>query len=93
MMPRPSPHPWWTYLPPERRSRRAYAQLWWRRARAFLWQRRQRILLSLGVYLILCLLPLGFGMAPATIVALLPLALVPPVGYLVYWLVWKEFHH
>ena len=47
----------------------------------------------LGAYLLLCLLPLSLGLVTLTGFALLPLLLVPPVGYLIYWLVWKEFHH
>lgn len=87
------PHPWWQHLPPERRRRRDHARLRLRRLRAWAAQRRQLIGLSLGFYLLLCLLPVLLGLPALGVVALLPLLLVPPVGYLVYWLTWKEFHH
>ena len=38
------------------------------------------------------MIPLLVGQVLITSFALLPLLLVPPVGVLVYWLVWKEFH-
>ena len=87
------PHPWWEHLPPERRQRRHHLQLHWRRLRTSLRQRRQLIALSTGFYLLLCLLPVLLGLPAIGAIGLLPLLLVPPVGYLVYWLVWKEFHH
>ncbi len=87
------PHPWWHHLPVERRRRREHARLLARRWRAWLMERRQLIVLAVGFYLILCTLPLLFGLPALAGVALLPLILVPPVGFLVYWLVWKEFHH
>lgn len=90
---RKPPHPWWHHLPPERRSRREHQRLLLRRLRAWLQQRRQLIGLSVGFYLLLCLLPVLLGLPALGLVALLPLLLVPPVGVLVYWLMWKEFHH
>lgn len=90
---RQPPHPWWHYLPAERRRRREVARLLLRRCRAWLAQRRQLIVLAIGFYLILCSLPLCLGLPVLAVVAILPLILVPPVGFLVYWLVWKEFHH
>jgi len=88
-----SPHPWWHHLPPERRRRRDYVRLLSRRARAWLLQRRQLIVSALAFYLLLCLVPFLLGVPALALMALLPVLLVPPVGYLVYWLVWKEFHH
>ena len=90
---RKPPHPWWHHLPPERRSRREHQRLLLRRLRAWLQQRRQLIGLSVGFYLLLCLLPVLLGLPALGLVALLPLLLVTPVGGLVYWLMWKEFHH
>jgi hypothetical protein len=87
------PHPWWQHLPAERRSRRQHARLVLRRLRAWLLLRRQQIGLASGFYLLLCLLPILLGRPALGLVALLPLLLVPPVGYLIYWLMWKEFHH
>ena len=86
------PHPLWQHLPPERRSRRARLQLkacrWW----AWLQQRRQRIGLAIGLYVLVWLIPLLLQQPLITSFALLPLVLVPPVGWLIYWLVWQEFH-
>ena len=45
-----------------------------------------------GLYVLIWLIPLAFGQVLITVFALLPLLLVPPVGLLVYWLVWREFH-
>ena len=67
-------------------------QLRMRRLRFWLSQRRQSIRLILIVYVVVWSIPLLIGQFLMTVVALLPLVLVPPVGYLVYWLVWKEFH-
>ena len=85
-------HPLWAYLPRERRSRRALYHLRRRRLWAWLKQKRQRIGLVVTVYLLIWSIPLLAGEALLSVFALLPLVLVPPVGYLVYWLVWKEFH-
>lgn len=87
-----SPHPFWHHLPPERRSRTARWALQLRRLRAWLGKRRQRVTLTLVVYLLVWSLPLLVGQPVITVFALMPLLLVPPVGWLVYWLVWKEFH-
>lgn len=87
-----SPHPFWHHLPPERRSRTARWALQLRRLRSWLGKRRQRVTLTLVVYLLVWSLPLLVGQPVITVFALMPLLLVPPVGWLVYWLVWKEFH-
>lgn len=88
-----SPHPWWQHLPPEQRRRRHHLQLLSQRLFTWLKQRRQLIVASAVFYLILCLAPMLIGLHSLSLVALLPILLVPPVGYLIYWLVWKEFHH
>ena len=85
-------HPLWAHLPPERRSWRARQTLRLRRLWAWLKQKRQRIGLVVITYLLIWSIPLLAGEPLLTAFALLPLILVPPVGYLVYWLVWKEFH-
>ena len=87
-----SPHPFWHHLPPERRNRTALWALQLRRLRAWLGKRRQRVSLTLVAYLLVWSLPLLVGQPVITVFALMPLLLVPPVGWLVYWLVWKEFH-
>lgn len=86
-------HPLWTFLPREQRSRKALFQLRLRRIWAWLKQKRQRIGLVVILYLLIWSIPLLVGELLLTAFALLPLVLVPPVGYLVYWLVWKEFHN
>ena len=85
-------HPLWSFLPIERRSREALFQLRRRRLWAWLKQKRQRIGLVMIVYLLIWSIPLLAGEPLLSAFAILPLVLVPPVGYLVYWLVWKEFH-
>ena len=85
-------HPLWSYLPPERRTRRAVFALRRRRCWAWLKQKRQRIGVVVLAYILIWSVPLLIGEPLMTVFALLPLVLVPPVGYLVYWLVWKEFH-
>jgi len=46
----------------------------------------------IAVYLVVWSMPLLVGQPVITVFALMPILLVPPVGLLVYWLVWKEFH-
>ena len=87
-----NPHPLWQHLPPERRTRQAKLQLEARRWLAWLKQRRQRIAVAVGLYTLLWLIPLLLQQPLITSFALLPLVLVPPVGWLIYWLVWQEFH-
>ena len=87
-----NPHPLWNYLPPERRTARHRRDLQRQRLLSWLRGRRQRIGLITTVYLLIWCLPLLWGQALITASALLPLLLVPPVGWLVYWLMWKEFH-
>jgi hypothetical protein len=78
-------------VPPAERWRRA-ARLALRRLLSALARRRLRILLAVLVYAGLCLLPLLIGQLHLTLLALLPLVLVPPLGYLTYRLAWHEFH-
>ena len=86
------PHPLWQYLPPERRNRRERIAFRFRRLKARLQGRRERVVVVSGLYVLIWLIPLAFGQVLITVFALLPLLLVPPVGLLVYWLVWREFH-
>ena len=86
------PHPLWQYLPPERRTRRERVAFRLRRLKARLQGRRERVVVVSGLYVLIWLIPLAFGQVLITVFALLPLLLVPPVGLLVYWLVWREFH-
>mgnify|MGYP006278982321 CR=1 FL=1 len=87
------PHPWWHLLPPERRSREAVLKLELRRLKAWLSLRPQRIKATIAAYLLLAALPMLLGLPLLGLVALVPLILAPPVAYLLYWLVWKDYHH
>ena len=85
-------HPLWTYLPRESRSQQSLFQLRLRRLSAWLKESRQRISIVLIIYVVIWLIPLLLGQPLITVFAFLPLVLVPPIGYLIYWLVWQEFH-
>lgn len=85
-------HPWWQHLPEAQRTRRHQLRIRRRRLLAWLKRKPQRIGLTVIAYALLCGLPLLWGLPLISLVALLPLLLVPPVGVLVYWLVWQEFH-
>ena len=85
-------HPLWAFLPREQRSLQALFHLRRRRLWAWLKQKRQRIGLVVILYLLIWSIPLLAGEPMLSAFAVLPLVLVPPVGYLVYWLVWNEFH-
>jgi len=85
-------HPLWGFLPKEARTARALIQLRRRRLWAWIKQKRQRTGVVVLVYLLIWSVPLLIGEPLLSAFAVLPLILVPPVGYLVYWLVWKEFH-
>ena len=85
-------HPLWSHLPSEERSRRSLFRLRLRRLWAWLKESRQRIAAVLICYVLIWLIPLMLGQPLMTVFAFLPLILVPPVGFLIYWLVWQEFH-
>lgn len=85
-------HPLWNYLPDDQRNLRQLSVLRRRRIWAWLKQKRQRIGVVVLAYILMWSVPLIIGETLMTVFAFLPLVLVPPVGYLVYWLVWKEFH-
>ena len=86
------PHPFWRYLPQQRQRRRDRLRLHSRRCWSWLQGRRQRIGLILGVYSLSWSLRWLLGEPMITAAALLHLVLVPPLGWLVYRLVWREFH-
>ena len=85
-------HLFWQHLPQERKTLQARWRLYTRRLLAWFGGRRQRIGLIVVIYLILWIIPLLLGQPLISLFAVLPLLLVPPVGILVYRLVWKEFH-
>lgn len=88
----PKPHPWWEHLSPERQTPELRRRMLWLRLRGWLGYRRHRIELALASYLLLCVVPLLMGMPLLSAYALLPVLLVPPVAFLIYWLVWLDFH-
>ena len=85
-------HPLWSFLPKAQQSHQTLIRLRRQRLWAWLKQKRQRIGLVVIVYLLIWSIPVLAGEPLLSAFALLPLVLVPPVGYLVYWLVWNEFH-
>lgn len=85
-------NPFWQYLPDERRTRREQLALRARRLVSHFQRRRERVILVTTIYVVIWLLPLILGQALITVFALLPLLLVPPLGLLMYWLIWQEFH-
>ncbi|QNI95466.1 hypothetical protein SynA15127_02402 [Synechococcus sp. A15-127] len=85
-------HPLWPYRPAKAQTPLARLRLRMRRLWAWLKQKRQRIVLMLLGYVLVWSIPLLLGEPLLTVFALLPLLLVPPVGLLIYRLVWKEFH-
>ena len=86
------PHPLWRYLPADQQTPNHRRRLQRQRLWAWMQNRRQRISLLLTLYIVLWMLPLLWGQVLISLFALLPLLLVPPLGWLVYWLVWKDFH-
>jgi hypothetical protein len=87
-----TPHPLWQYLPAKRRTEKERLKLQRQRLVAWLRRKQQLIVLFLCAYIILWLIPLLFQQGLITAFAFLPLLLVPPVGLLIYWLVWEDFH-
>ena len=85
-------HPLWPYRPAKAKTPLARLRLRLRRLAAWLKLKRQRIALVLIGYVVVWTIPLLLGEPLLTMFALVPLLLVPPVGLLIYRLVWKEFH-
>ena len=85
-------HPLWPYRPAKARTPLARLRLQMHRLGAWLKLKRQRIALVLIGYVLVWSIPLLLGEPLLTVFALVPLMLVPPVGLLIYRLVWKEFH-
>jgi hypothetical protein len=82
---------WWRFVPPEQRRRRRF-KAWRLRWRERLGQRSVAIALAFLSYG-LVLLGLALNMPPVVaLFALAPMILLPLLGYLTYWLLWKEFH-
>ena len=92
MLQRHNQHLFWQCLPCERKTRQAHLILYARRCFAWCRGRQQSIGLITIFYLSIWGIPLFLGQPLISFFAVLPLLLVPPVGLLVYRLVWKEFH-
>lgn len=83
---------WSGFLPPAERRRAVR-----RRSLHRLWtavKRPRSLLLILLVADLALALALGLWARSLTlaVLALLPLLLAPPLGYLAYWLLWHDFH-
>ena len=85
-------HPLWPYRPAKAQTPLARLRLRIRRLWARLKQKRQRIALVLIGYVLVWSIPLLVGKPLLSVFALMPLLLVPPVGLLIYRLVWREFN-
>jgi len=85
-------HPWWRHLPADQQLRRHRWRLHRLRFLAWLKRKPQRIAATVLVYALICALPFVWSLPLVSLVAALPLLLVPPLAGLVYWLVWQEFH-
>lgn len=85
------PKDWADYLPPEQRRRRERQRQLGRWLTAL---RERRVLfgICMGVYLCWSLALLVSGQWFAFSLSILPLLLLPPLAYLAWWLVWKEFN-
>ncbi|WP_216899865.1 hypothetical protein [Synechococcus sp. CCY 9618] len=82
---------WWRFVPAQERRRRRF-KAWRLRCRERLLRRPVGIGLAfatygLGLLWLLSQLPPVVGL-----LALAPMVLLPLLGYLTYWLLWKEFH-
>lgn len=85
------PGDWSQYIPLQERprvERQRQRRRWLLRLR----QRRALINLCVGIYLLWCGALLLRGMLFAFSLSLLPILVLPPLGYLAWWLVWKEFN-
>ncbi len=87
----PTRHPWWQYIP-EADRRTLMKRVRRRQQLEWLGRRRHRLLAVLLLYILLCTLPLLMGALPLTLIAMLPLLLLPALGGLAWWLTWKEFN-
>ncbi len=89
--PAPTPADWSGFVPSRQRGR---SLRWrgWQRLKTRLFTRSLAVATLLGGYLLICLFLLLWGSATVGLLAVLPLLLPPPVAYLAYWLLWREFH-
>ena len=94
-MARPSGDPpsadWSAHVPPSQR-RRILRDAWFRQLKNRLISRAGRITIAVALYLAVCIMLLIWAGPAVALIGALPLLLVPPLGYLAYWLVWSEYH-
>jgi hypothetical protein len=85
-------HPWWQHVAdrhrPIARRRAAVGRL-----RLAARRRSNQLLLLAALYGLLCLIPVLFGGSAISVLALVPVLVLPALGVLTWWLMWKEFHH
>jgi hypothetical protein len=84
-------HPWWNHLPANKRQA-IRSRSRWRLLRQRFSQRRNLIATITLLYLLVCLIPLLYGASTITILALLPVLLMPALLSMIWWLAWKEYH-
>jgi len=82
---------WIDYLPKEQRKQRASERKRLRRLQ-ILRLRSTWLWASLGVYSVWCLSLLIQGKTFTFALSLIPLISLPAIGWLAWWLVYKEFH-
>ncbi len=82
---------WWRFVPPEQLRRRRF-KAWRLRCKERLRQRWLAIAIAFLAYGLMLLWMLLHLPPVVTLLALAPMLLLPLVGYLTYWLLWKEFH-
>jgi hypothetical protein len=84
-------HPWWNHLP-EHKRHAARSRSRWRQRKERFSQRRNLIATTTLLYLLVCLIPLLFGASTVSVLALMPILLMPALLAMIWWLAWKEFH-
>ncbi len=82
---------WADYLPPKQRKLREQRRFQ-RRIIDKLLKRKMLISYLIVLYVCLCFCLLIAKMVFAFTLSILPLFFVPPIIYLAWWLVWKEFN-
>ena len=86
------PKDWADYIPEQQRQQAEQLRRRLRR-RALLLERRFWVRLCLGVYAVWCLILIASGNGFTFGLALVPALSLPAIGWLAWWLVYKEFHH
>lgn len=91
-LPQSPPSNWSIYVPAAQR-RKVMRLRTWQRIKTRLLSRSFIVSTLLVGYLLVCLYLLLWGSPTVGFLAILPMLLPPPVAYLAYWLLWREFHH